>query len=417
MVAHIQLPNVDFFSRLGWSTVGGTETYAGRPHQQMHIALPDPDRGRSSSRSWRAKGELHVPWARVTGRGLSPWSRRGRAPSTVPRPTAAPALTRVVDRLTTSASSPRHECAEALRLTPRRRAEQEAVRREAGEPVDRAPRPGGQDVEIQRHAHPAPLEEHRQGPDETGHADVLRRRRHPNVLRQQPHVTGEPVSALVEGAEERKSRDASCRPQQARTSDHSRATSRRGSRRLSRPEGRQRRGSADREVSADQGHVVHRATVLQAAQRLARDAAVPTIVSTMPRRGTHGREVVDVRQHGRDTRAVRIRGEGREERPPRGDDLAGDASAHAGLLPCRRRRRRRPVPGPSCRPSTGETREISPLARSRGVHAQEVGQLLERAAGVRRLVRRRGHPSCLPPRVRLALHALSESVWIESSAT
>lgn len=45
MVAHIQLPNVDFFSRLGWSPVGGTETYAGRPHQPMHIALPDPDRG------------------------------------------------------------------------------------------------------------------------------------------------------------------------------------------------------------------------------------------------------------------------------------------------------------------------------------------------------------------------------------
>ena len=42
---HIQLPNVDFFSRLGWSTVGGTRPYAGRPHQQMHIALPDPDRG------------------------------------------------------------------------------------------------------------------------------------------------------------------------------------------------------------------------------------------------------------------------------------------------------------------------------------------------------------------------------------
>jgi putative N-acetyltransferase (TIGR04045 family) len=45
MVAHIQLPNVDFFTRLGWSPAGGTETYAGRPHQQMHISLPDRDVG------------------------------------------------------------------------------------------------------------------------------------------------------------------------------------------------------------------------------------------------------------------------------------------------------------------------------------------------------------------------------------
>lgn len=43
MVAHIQLPNVGFFTRLGWSPVGETEVYAGRPHQQMHIALADPD--------------------------------------------------------------------------------------------------------------------------------------------------------------------------------------------------------------------------------------------------------------------------------------------------------------------------------------------------------------------------------------
>jgi putative N-acetyltransferase (TIGR04045 family) len=45
MMAHIQLPNVGFFRRLGWSAVGETEVYAGLPHQQMHIALPDPDRG------------------------------------------------------------------------------------------------------------------------------------------------------------------------------------------------------------------------------------------------------------------------------------------------------------------------------------------------------------------------------------
>jgi putative N-acetyltransferase (TIGR04045 family) len=45
MVAHIQLANVGFFTRLGWSPTGGTETYAGRPHQQMHISLPDRDAG------------------------------------------------------------------------------------------------------------------------------------------------------------------------------------------------------------------------------------------------------------------------------------------------------------------------------------------------------------------------------------
>jgi putative N-acetyltransferase (TIGR04045 family) len=45
MVAHIQLPNVDFFTRLGWSPAGGPETYAGRPHQQMRISLPDREAG------------------------------------------------------------------------------------------------------------------------------------------------------------------------------------------------------------------------------------------------------------------------------------------------------------------------------------------------------------------------------------
>lgn len=45
MLAHIQLPNVRFFSHLGWSADGETETYAGLPHQQMRISLPDPARG------------------------------------------------------------------------------------------------------------------------------------------------------------------------------------------------------------------------------------------------------------------------------------------------------------------------------------------------------------------------------------
>ena len=39
MVAHIQLPNVLFFHRLGWSLSGPVETYLGAEHQPMHIDL------------------------------------------------------------------------------------------------------------------------------------------------------------------------------------------------------------------------------------------------------------------------------------------------------------------------------------------------------------------------------------------
>lgn len=39
MVAHIQLPNVAFFERLGWGRRGEPSDYCGRPHQQMAISL------------------------------------------------------------------------------------------------------------------------------------------------------------------------------------------------------------------------------------------------------------------------------------------------------------------------------------------------------------------------------------------
>jgi putative N-acetyltransferase (TIGR04045 family) len=39
MVAHIQLPNVLFFRRLGWSLGGPVETYLGVEHQPMAIDL------------------------------------------------------------------------------------------------------------------------------------------------------------------------------------------------------------------------------------------------------------------------------------------------------------------------------------------------------------------------------------------
>jgi putative N-acetyltransferase (TIGR04045 family) len=40
MKAHIQVANVRFFERLGWTTDGPEETYHGRPHQPMAIDLP-----------------------------------------------------------------------------------------------------------------------------------------------------------------------------------------------------------------------------------------------------------------------------------------------------------------------------------------------------------------------------------------
>jgi putative N-acetyltransferase (TIGR04045 family) len=39
MVAHVQLPNVRFFERLGWHHDGDVEVYAGVPHQPMAIDL------------------------------------------------------------------------------------------------------------------------------------------------------------------------------------------------------------------------------------------------------------------------------------------------------------------------------------------------------------------------------------------
>ena len=39
MAAHIQIPNVVFFRRLGWHLDGEVETYAGLPHQPMAIDL------------------------------------------------------------------------------------------------------------------------------------------------------------------------------------------------------------------------------------------------------------------------------------------------------------------------------------------------------------------------------------------
>jgi hypothetical protein len=39
MRAHVQLPNVGFFTRIGWTALGGPADYLGRPHQDMVIEL------------------------------------------------------------------------------------------------------------------------------------------------------------------------------------------------------------------------------------------------------------------------------------------------------------------------------------------------------------------------------------------
>jgi putative N-acetyltransferase (TIGR04045 family) len=50
MSAHIQLPNVRFFQRLGWEASGDREIYAGLVHQPMSIELPTPDEARATVR-------------------------------------------------------------------------------------------------------------------------------------------------------------------------------------------------------------------------------------------------------------------------------------------------------------------------------------------------------------------------------
>jgi putative N-acetyltransferase (TIGR04045 family) len=41
MTAHVQIANVRFFERLGWSVYGGEEDYLGLRHRPMHITLID----------------------------------------------------------------------------------------------------------------------------------------------------------------------------------------------------------------------------------------------------------------------------------------------------------------------------------------------------------------------------------------
>ena len=51
MTAHIQLANVTYFRRLGWTRTGDAESYAGLPHQPMSIILPVPEEAAATLRS------------------------------------------------------------------------------------------------------------------------------------------------------------------------------------------------------------------------------------------------------------------------------------------------------------------------------------------------------------------------------
>ncbi len=54
MVAHIQLPNVRFFTHLGWLADGDPEMYVGLAHQRMSIDLPAPEDGSRAVRELSA---------------------------------------------------------------------------------------------------------------------------------------------------------------------------------------------------------------------------------------------------------------------------------------------------------------------------------------------------------------------------
>jgi putative N-acetyltransferase (TIGR04045 family) len=54
MTAHIQVPNVAFFARVGWRRDGEVEVYAGRPHQPMAIDLPSVADGRRIAEELRS---------------------------------------------------------------------------------------------------------------------------------------------------------------------------------------------------------------------------------------------------------------------------------------------------------------------------------------------------------------------------
>lgn len=67
MVAHVQIANVTFFTRLGWTSVGEPEEYVGLPHQRMLFTLPPPEEGAASARALE-RGSLQLLRPSAPGR-------------------------------------------------------------------------------------------------------------------------------------------------------------------------------------------------------------------------------------------------------------------------------------------------------------------------------------------------------------
>ena len=205
---------------------------------------------------------------------------------------------------------------------------------------------------------------------------------------QQANVAGQPVAALVEGAEEREVRaHRARRVQPATTSDWPAATRGGGQHgRWPGPTPKADSAGAARRARVrcppTSGHVIQRAGVRACrAAPPARGPRLPTIVSTMPERSrAHGGQVVDVGEHRGDAGAVgvvRPRSAGSRASPQAMTcpSPAADAAAVPGTG-----RTAPSSPGPCSQlppPNTWLTSPICALARSAEWRAQVARQLLE----------------------------------------
>ena len=132
-----------------------------------HVHRPaDPERGAGDGSKARGRDQRARPVTPVTARSITtarcPPDRNANSPDSSTTPT-------------TAASSPRSwNAARQSFSRPGRSAQQECVRREAGQPLLHRHTDGaGESIEVQRDPEPAPLEQHRQRTDEPRHADIL----------------------------------------------------------------------------------------------------------------------------------------------------------------------------------------------------------------------------------------------------
>ena len=118
MAAHIQPANVTFFERLGWARVGETEIYAGLPHQPMSIDLPTRGEGLATVR--RLEGGINGEVDHHGPASARPQRQQSRLVDDPHRRRLEPAFL---------------ECRQTVLLASGRRAQQECVRRKAGQPL------------------------------------------------------------------------------------------------------------------------------------------------------------------------------------------------------------------------------------------------------------------------------------------